>query len=180
MTHVILFYNKNEPYYEFTNFYPAPFELDEQTWPTSEHYFQTQKYYNPRSPRSMEYMKIVQQADTPSKIFRLANHQISTGHENWVVNKTTLPIPMNQVIAQYSDIRIRSDWEQVKRNVMYRALVAKFTQNPALQRLLISTGNAQLVENSPRDSYWGIGANGQGLNWLGRLLMDLRTRLRQN
>ena len=41
---VIRFYKKDEPYYQFTNFYPAPITLDDKQWPTTEHYFQAQKF----------------------------------------------------------------------------------------------------------------------------------------
>ena len=37
---VILFYNKNEPWYEFTNFFCRPVAVDGKLWPTTEHYFQ--------------------------------------------------------------------------------------------------------------------------------------------
>ena len=40
----IYFYNKDEKYYEFTNFFPSPIELDGREWPTTEHYFQAQKF----------------------------------------------------------------------------------------------------------------------------------------
>ena len=40
----ICFYNKDEKYYEFTNFFPSPIELDGKQWPTTEHYFQAQKF----------------------------------------------------------------------------------------------------------------------------------------
>src|SRR6266850_6593611 len=40
----ILFYRLNEPYGEFSNFSPHPFELKGRRWPTSEHYFQAQKF----------------------------------------------------------------------------------------------------------------------------------------
>ena len=40
----ILFYRVNEPYGEFSNFAPYPFELKGKSWPTSEHYFQAQKF----------------------------------------------------------------------------------------------------------------------------------------
>jgi len=40
----ILFYRLNEPYGEFSNFAPYPFELKGKVWPTSEHYFQAQKF----------------------------------------------------------------------------------------------------------------------------------------
>ncbi|CAF4224872.1 unnamed protein product, partial [Adineta steineri] len=40
----IYFYRRNEPFGEFSNFYISPIELDGYTWPTTEHYFQAQKY----------------------------------------------------------------------------------------------------------------------------------------
>jgi ribA/ribD-fused uncharacterized protein len=42
----IYFYEKGKPYYEFTNFFPAPIWIDGELWPTSEHYFQSQKFRN--------------------------------------------------------------------------------------------------------------------------------------
>ena len=40
----ILFYDDYKPYYEFTNFAKISFTLDGHHWPTSEHYFQAQKF----------------------------------------------------------------------------------------------------------------------------------------
>lgn len=41
----ILFYsNRDNPYGCFSNFSRHPFELDDKRWPTSEHYFQAQKF----------------------------------------------------------------------------------------------------------------------------------------
>eukprot|EP01126_Amoeba_proteus_P035689 TRINITY_DN3602_c0_g2_i2.p1 TRINITY_DN3602_c0_g2~~TRINITY_DN3602_c0_g2_i2.p1 ORF type:complete len:325 (-),score=40.35 TRINITY_DN3602_c0_g2_i2:621-1595(-) len=42
----ILFYEKGEDYYEFTNFYDVPngIFIDGQKWTTTEHYFQAQKF----------------------------------------------------------------------------------------------------------------------------------------
>ena len=40
----ITFYRVREPYGEFSNFSPHPIELKGRTWPTSEHYFQAQKF----------------------------------------------------------------------------------------------------------------------------------------
>ena len=43
-TQVIKFYKVNEPYGCFSNFAAYPIELDGKVWPTSEHYFQAQKF----------------------------------------------------------------------------------------------------------------------------------------
>ena len=40
----IRFYNRGEPYYEFTNFYEAVVKIDGEDWLTTEHYFQAQKF----------------------------------------------------------------------------------------------------------------------------------------
>ncbi|CAM4814314.1 unnamed protein product, partial [Rotaria magnacalcarata] len=40
----LYFYYRNQPFGEFSNFYPSPIELDGYTWSTTEHYFQAQKF----------------------------------------------------------------------------------------------------------------------------------------
>ncbi|MFO0630973.1 MAG: NADAR family protein [Polyangiales bacterium] len=74
---------------------------------------------------------------------------------------------------------IRPDWEAVKRDVMRAALTAKFTQSDDLRALLLSTGDAPLVQLKPGDAYWGTGPDGRGANHLGALLMELRASLRR-
>lgn len=61
---------------------------------------------------------------------------------------------------------------------MREALDAKFRQHADLTALLLSTGDAVLVEHTENDDYWGDGGDGSGKNMLGRLLMDLRAKLR--
>ena len=77
---------------------------------------------------------------------------------------------------RYSHWR-RSDWEEVKEDIMFKALQAKFTQHEKLKRMLVGTKDRQLVERSPHDSYWGDGGDGSGKNRLGALLMRLRDDL---
>lgn len=43
--------------------------------------------------------------------------------------------------------------------------------------MLIDTGDAELQEASPRDSFWGTAH--EGTNYLGKLLMEQRTLIRQ-
>jgi ribA/ribD-fused uncharacterized protein len=40
----IRFFSKSDTYREFSNFGPFPIELDGQLWPTTEHYYQAQKF----------------------------------------------------------------------------------------------------------------------------------------
>jgi ribA/ribD-fused uncharacterized protein len=71
-------------------------------------------------------------------------------------------------------IKLRSDWEEVKENIMMIALRAKFDQYPELKQLLLSTVGNNIVEHTENDSYWGDGGDGSGLNRLGILLVELR------
>lgn len=77
--------------------------------------------------------------------------------------------------------QFRPGWKYVKENVMFYAHMAKYQQNLDLRRrLLLETGDAHLVEDSPHDYYWGIGKDGTGENRLGVILMRIRRYLRQS
>lgn len=80
-------------------------------------------------------------------------------------------------------------WNNCKEEVVYHANLAKFTQNPVLKDLLLSTGHKVLAEASPYDKIWGIGLEAanpdsadptkwKGDNLLGKILMRIREELR--
>jgi hypothetical protein len=73
---------------------------------------------------------------------------------------------------------LRSDWEQVKDDVMRKAVLQKFRTHAEIREILLSTGDEVLVENSPIDYYWGCGKDGSGKNKLGQILMEVRELLR--
>jgi ribA/ribD-fused uncharacterized protein len=75
------------------------------------------------------------------------------------------------------EITCRPEWDQVRKQVMLDVVLAKFTQHPGLAELLTATAPARLVEgNTWDDRYWGT-VNGEGANWLGRILMMTRDLL---
>lgn len=71
-------------------------------------------------------------------------------------------------------------WSRTKFDRMRGVLRAKFTQHEDLRNVLLSTGDARLVESATVDNevnrLWGE-VNGEGRNMLGQLLMELRTSL---
>ena len=69
--------------------------------------------------------------------------------------------------------------EEVKYAVMVKALQAKFTQHEQLKKLLLSTGDRKIVENTTFDYDWGCGKDGTGKNLLGLALMEVRGQLRK-
>lgn len=73
---------------------------------------------------------------------------------------------------------LRPDWERIKGQVMFKALSAKFSSSYLRHRLL-ETGDRELIEgNVWGDWEWGQ-VNGVGKNKLGKMLMRLRTELRE-
>jgi len=75
-------------------------------------------------------------------------------------------------------IKIRDDWEQVKIDVMRTAVRAKIGEHRELQELLQGTGEEELIEAAAGDYFWGIGKDGSGQNWLGKILMEVRDEIK--
>jgi len=73
---------------------------------------------------------------------------------------------------------VHSNWKHDNIRAMEMVLFHKFTQHENLKRELLATGDAELIENSDKDSFWGCGADGKGRNELGKALMRLRQQLR--
>ena len=77
---------------------------------------------------------------------------------------------------------IAPGWSKSKLDRMRAVLRAKFTQHEDLRNLLLSSGDARLVESTTTDNevnrLWGE-VNGKGKNLLGVMLMELRAEFRE-
>lgn len=146
----IRFHLKRDEHGYLSNFFPLPrpILIDGEAWPTSEHYYQAQKFVT-TDPAHAEAIRTTR---NPFDAWRMGN---DPAHAR------------------------RADWESVKDDVMRVALRAKFEQHPELAKSLLGTGDARLVEHTPKDRYWGDAGDGSGLNRLGALLMELREELRR-
>lgn len=81
----------------------------------------------------------------------------------------------------------RPDWDDVRYKVMRWCLRVKLAQNyEEFGRLLLATRDRPIVEQSRKDDYWGAkradeyGNTLIGQNVLGRLLMELREKLKHD
>lgn len=74
---------------------------------------------------------------------------------------------------------LRKDWEEVKDDIMRRAVFEKFKANQDIQKVLLSTGSEEIIEKTTKDYYWGCGEDGKGRNMLGKILMETREILRK-
>lgn len=172
----IFFYDPKNTYGEFSNFYSKnqnkTFRLviDNIEWKSTEHYFQAQKFLGPSSTeKSREYAELIKNAKTPS-ISKILAAQKTGGGYRWRTN-------LNSIIEQYKDVKIRKDWEDVKEDIMKKALLEKFSQNEKLKEVLLKTEFAILYEHTSRDKYWADGGDGSGKNRLEYLLMIIRDEL---
>ena len=157
----ILFFKRDRAGFGFlSHFHPSPIQLDGETWPTVEHWYQTQKSFDPR------YRAAIQACATPGEAKRLSSLPLPPRKDrgSWFLAHGELPRP---------------DWVDVKAGLMRRADTAKYTQNPDLAARLLATGDAEIIEDSPHDDYWGTGRHGSGANWAGRIIMEVRETLRQ-
>ena len=141
MQKIINFYHVSDEYGCFSNFSPHPVVMDGKLWPTSEHYFQAQKF------NDVAYQEKIRQAKTPRIAARMGRDLTK---------------------------QIRLDWEAVKLSIMRDVIREKFKQHADIRQILISTGDAIIIEHTANDSYWGDGGDGSGKNMLGRILTQVR------
>lgn len=140
----IYFYKVSDPYGCFSNFSPHPINIADHTWTTVEHYYQSQKF-------------------------------VGTEHEPLIATIRAVKTPEEAAALGRDRCRVmRKDWEQVKVEIMYQAVLKKFLTHLDIQAVLLSTQETLIVEDSPTDYYWGCGFQRTGQNQLGKILMQVR------
>ena len=94
---------------------------------------------------------------------------------------------LGRMVANYNE----NYWNGVRQIIIYEGLLAKFSQNRNLAKLLIDTKGALIAECAVNDLIWGIGLSmknpdrldpkkWKGKNLLGYALMMVRTKMIQN
>ncbi len=81
---------------------------------------------------------------------------------------------------QLDMITLRSDWGNVKVEIMEELTRIKY-HNLELQQKLLDTGNQEIQEgNSWDDTFWGINLEtGKGENRLGKIIMKIRDEIKK-
>ena len=158
----ILYFGRDRAAFRFlSHFHPSPIVLDGEPWPTVEHYYQAQK------SDEVAYKAAIRAAAHPEHAKRLAAPRTAPrriSKDSWFKLNGREP---------------RGDWHDVKLDIMRRADRAKYEQNADLAAMLLETGDAELIEDSPGEPFWGTGPDGHGHNWAGRILMEVRDELRR-
>lgn len=74
-------------------------------------------------------------------------------------------------------VQLREGWDTIRTDIMRKIIRFKFKHHAELAQKLLDTGEQELIEgNSWNDTFWGV-CRGKGQNWLGKILMEVRTEL---
>lgn len=144
----------------FSQWWSSPFFIDGVLYPTAEHYMMAEKA-NLFGDRATA--ALILQAGHPKQVKALGRQVLNFDEALWQEKRSEIVIAGN---------------------------VAKFSQNSALRKFLLQTGDRVLVEASPADPLWGIGLaedhpdasqphKWPGINLLGFALMAVRNQLQQ-
>lgn len=118
-----------EPSYVFSNFYTplSVLEIDDKLWRTTEAYYQAQKFL----PLYPDYAEMIRETDKPMKAKMLGSQNCDRKFShNWTLVRGKDHRYVHDIIKQGVDngVTIREDWEDIKVDVMRKAIEAKFTQ----------------------------------------------------
>lgn len=161
-------------YKELSNYYCTKssclFKIGDIEFKSSEHAYQYYKFfYDGADKDTLEYSELIRNSQTPNDS-KLLGHQ---------TERSGFQARMNDNIKLYKDKAIRrTDFDNIKIDIMRYVIYHKFDQNVECRNILLSTENKNLFEDSQYDAFWGIGKDKDGFNHLGKLLMELRTQLK--
>lgn len=152
MSKIIGFYHTTDEYGCLSNFYPCKFTVDGITFSSTEQYFH---YAKARLFDDKDAMEKILKTNDPMAAKRIGRVVKNFNYDVWCSGRETH---------------------------MRDGILAKFSQNDYLRKILLSTGSAILAECSPTDTIWGIGTSNphekwRGQNLLGKILMSVRTQL---
>ena len=82
-------------------------------------------------------------------------------------------------MARKNQRRIRKDWKSLRRTYMIRGVYLKCRTHSEAAEALLATGPAKIVETSQYDYFGGCGRDGRGENNFGRVLIEVRGKLRE-
>ena len=82
-------------------------------------------------------------------------------------------------LGKSRNFTMRKDWEDVKYDIMYKIVLAKFKQNVDALRRLLATGHLEIIEGNP-SKYTPTKDDWIGKNTLGKIHMRVRKELSES
>lgn len=98
---VIKFYNKGEPYFEFTNFYDVPITIGAVTYKSNEHYYQSRKFTH-----NIPVQNLVLNAGTPEQAYDAAKLNAAAIIPGWDAMKLNVMYEaLKAKFSQHPDLK---------------------------------------------------------------------------
>jgi ribA/ribD-fused uncharacterized protein len=94
----IRFYSKSDTHREFSNFAPYPIDLDGESWPSVEHYYQAQKFADP------ELREKIRSFDKPVAVKNLARKYGAAIRPDWAEVKDAV---MDRAVRRKFELHAR-------------------------------------------------------------------------
>lgn len=182
----IHFYHAKQPYYEFANTFDAgSVIIGNKEWASTEHYFQSQKFKDPRSAYE-NYLKNEGFGSLQKSVPGILKNHPSEDIYKFSAQQEGTPLSFEQKRWHGDESEKNLFLSKGKKHTaMLKALIAKFTQKENLKKILLNTGDALIIEDTKqalgkrKDSEWGAGEDYKGRNILGQMLMWLRDQIRK-
>jgi len=114
---------------------------------------------------------------TAEHLYQAAKFKASSIREE--IRRAKTPLKAKEIARKLSD-EMNREWDSICLTVMYSTVLQKVRQNPEIHDLLTSTKNAEIVEISRDDVFWGRTTEGRGENYLGKILMLVRNEILQD
>lgn len=149
MSDHLIFGPANSPNFQFSPHFEHVFIDEELEWKTTEHYLRAHMFVGEK------YAALTEKIRTAPR-----------------TKKCKLLVDANRG-------HVRADWDEVKDDIMKRALRLKFADKELANKLM-NTGQRPLVYDDCYDPYWAAGRGGNGKNRLGKLLEEIREELKAN
>ncbi len=155
--------------FEFGNYFPMGVEIDGHAYATAEHAYQARKFLwskgltGENAEIAQRVFNKILRADTADDARTIAENHKKFADKNWME---------------------KCDGSSEEKNIleMRKIVKDKFTRHEGLRDKLLATKDADLIEDSPYDSFWGIKqVDGKpGKNWLGKILKEVRDELKKD
>ena len=146
----IFFYHSWQPYFEFTNFAPYPIRVAGKQWPTSEHFFQAQKFVG------TPLVEKIRNCHTPREAFDVSRSELGTKwlRKDWSEEKeNVMKLALRAKFTQHQFLH---------------------------ELLLSTRDRKLVEHTDKDNFWGDGGGDGRGQNKLGLMLMELRQELKHN